>query len=157
MGLAVLMGIPQHAGAVKAYPRPIIVTQPDGTRVTVRIHGDESFHYVTTIDGFLLSKDKAGYFCYVDYDFTTGRKTVSAQRAHNVNERSSSEKTFITHLKAAPVVNADIKARRPITIRQPQKVTLNTSNTAAAVKAKAAADPEHQYLVILVNLNSETL
>lgn len=151
MGLAVLMGIPQHAGAVKAYPRPIIVTQPDGTRVTVRIHGDESFHYVTTIDGFLLSKDKAGYFCYVDYDFTTGRKTVSAQRAHNVNERSSSEKTFITHLKAAPVVNADIKARRPITIRQPQKVTLNTSNTAAAVKAKAAADPEHQYLVILVN------
>lgn len=151
MGLAVLLSMPQDVHAIKAYPRPITVTQPDGTKVTVRIHGDESFHYITTIDGFLLDKDKAGFFCYVNYDFTTGRKSITAQRAHNVNERSATEKTFITSLKAAKLVNADIKTRRTVTPKQPARIIKTGNNTTDAMKAKAATDPEHQYLVILVN------
>ena len=151
MGLAVLLCIPQGAGAVKAYPRPVIVTQPDGTKVTVRIHGDESFHYVTTIDGFLLDKDEAGYFCYVNYDFTTGRKSISGQRAHNVGERTAAEKTFVTGLKAAKLVNADIKTRRQVTAKQPARIVKTGKNATGAMKAKAASDAECQYLVILVN------
>ena len=148
---AVALCVPQAAEAVKAYPRPITVTQPDGTTVTVRIHGDESFHYVTTIDGFLLDKDKAGYFCYVDYDFTTGRKTITKQRAHNVGERNSAEKTLVAGLKAAKLVNADIKARRPVTVKQHKRVLKTGRKANGAMKAKAANQAESQYLVILVN------
>ena len=40
--------------AAPADPFPVEVTQPDGTRLTIVQHGDEDFHYVTTIDGVLL-------------------------------------------------------------------------------------------------------
>jgi hypothetical protein len=37
--------------AVPAYPKPVRVEQPDGTTLTVRVYGDERFHYATTVDG----------------------------------------------------------------------------------------------------------
>lgn len=40
--------------AVNAYPKPITVTQKDGTRLTVIGYGDEHHHYYTTTDGALL-------------------------------------------------------------------------------------------------------
>lgn len=163
VGLCLLLCLPQDAEAVKAYPRPITITQPDGSTITVRIHGDESFHYTTTIDGFLLEKDKAGYFCYVNYDFTTGRKTLSAQRAHNVGERDAAEKTFVSNLKAAKLVNADIKAKRPLTVKQPGRKVQPWLKKSPVAKASAAntatanaETAESKYLVILVNFADST-
>ena len=112
VGLGLLLCVPQDAEAIKAYPRPVTITQPDGTKITVRIHGDESFHYTTTIDGFMLERDKTGFFRYVNYDFNTGVKTLSAQRARNVGERTAEEKTFVANLKAAQLITADMKTRR---------------------------------------------
>ena len=40
--------------ADKAYPFPVEVVQQDGTTLTIVQHGDEYFHYVTTVDGVLL-------------------------------------------------------------------------------------------------------
>lgn len=37
--------------AVKAYPYPVTVTQPDGSRLTIRIFGDENHSWKTTLDG----------------------------------------------------------------------------------------------------------
>ena len=34
--------------AMPAYPFPIKVKQPDGSELTIRIYGDEWFHYTTT-------------------------------------------------------------------------------------------------------------
>ena len=53
------------AWAIKANPRPVAVRLPDGSTLTVRIHGDENFNYVTTLDGFLVQRDREGYFRYV--------------------------------------------------------------------------------------------
>ena len=49
------------AWAVKADPTPIVVTQPDGTRLTVVLHGDEHINWYSTLDGVLLVQTKAGY------------------------------------------------------------------------------------------------
>ena len=158
VGLGLLLCVPQDAEAVKAYPRPVTITQPDGTKITVRIHGDESFHYTTTIDGFMLERDKAGYFRYVNYDFNTGVKTLSAQRARNVGERTAEEKTFVANLKAAQLITADMKTRRtPMLkkhsravrpwLKKQQMMKANAANAAAANNV----DGESQYLVILVN------
>ena len=158
VGLGLLLCLPQDADAVKAYPRPVTITQPDGTKITVRIHGDESFHYTTTIDGFMLERDKAGYFRYVNYDFTTGRKTLSAQRARNVGERTAEEKAFVANLKAAQLITADMKTRRTPMLKQHGRKAqpwLKRQQTAKAGAANAPAlqaeTPESKYLVILVN------
>lgn len=158
VGLGLLLCVPQDAEAVKAYPRPVTITQPDGTKITVRIHGDESFHYTTTIDGFMLERDKTGFFRYVNYDFNTGVKTLSAQRARNVGERTAEEKTFVANLKAAQLITADMKTRRtPMLkkhsravrpwLKKQQMMKANAANAAAANNV----DGESQYLVILVN------
>lgn len=38
------------------------VTQPDGSTVTVRVEGDEHYHYYTTENGILLTVDENGFF-----------------------------------------------------------------------------------------------
>ncbi len=40
------------ADAVIANPEPQTVTQPDGSKVTVRVYGDEYFNYTLTADGY---------------------------------------------------------------------------------------------------------
>lgn len=158
VGLGLLLCVPQDAEAIKAYPRPVTITQPDGTKITVRIHGDESFHYTTTIDGFMLERDKTGFFRYVNYDFNTGIKTLSAQRARNVGERTAEEKTFVANLKAAQLITADMKTRRTPMLKKHGRAVRPWLKKQPMMKANAAnaaaannVDGESQYLVILVN------
>lgn len=47
--------------AVPAHPRPFQLKLYDGTEVTVRAVGDESFHYLVTLDGTPVVKTKRGY------------------------------------------------------------------------------------------------
>lgn len=153
----------QEAAAIKAYPRPISVRQPDGSTLIVRLHGDESYHYATSADGYMLAKDREGFFCYIDYDFSTGRRSLTGRRAHNVKERSDDEKTFISSLKPAKLVNADLKTRLTFTPKAPAR-TLSPQviapRKAARLKAGAGAATakikESQYLVILVNFADST-
>ena len=50
------------ARAVPADPTPAQLTQPDGTKFTAVLHGDEFFNYLTTADGYTIVKNKAGYY-----------------------------------------------------------------------------------------------
>ena len=52
-----IMAIPAKREAVK-------VAQPDGTTLTIRLHGDEWQHFTTTSDGYTVIKDKQGYYVY---------------------------------------------------------------------------------------------
>lgn len=44
---AMALSLPGMMAAVPADPRPRTVTNPDGSEVTVRVHGDEFFHFMT--------------------------------------------------------------------------------------------------------------
>lgn len=55
------------AMAVPAKPGPISMTQPDGSVIEVRLHGDEFHHFYTTPDGYLLSEENGGFY-YADID-----------------------------------------------------------------------------------------
>lgn len=50
------------ARAVPARPGTFRYTQPDGSVITLRLHGDEYFHWITTADGQVVAKDADGYF-----------------------------------------------------------------------------------------------
>ena len=56
------------ARAVPADPTPAVLSQPDGSQVTVVLHGDEFFNYLTTDDGYTVVKNAAGYYTYARLD-----------------------------------------------------------------------------------------
>lgn len=60
--LALLAGALYTLSAVPAYPGKIQVKQPDGSVVTVRIHGDEWLNYITDESGRVVARDADGFF-----------------------------------------------------------------------------------------------
>lgn len=60
--LALLLGALHILSAIPAYPGKIRVTQPDGSMITIRIHGDEWFHYITDETGQVVAQDADGFY-----------------------------------------------------------------------------------------------
>ena len=52
--LFILLCLCQQALAIPADPRPRVLTQPDGTSITVRLIGDEYHHYFLSQDSVPL-------------------------------------------------------------------------------------------------------
>lgn len=50
--------------AAPADPRPHTILQPDGTELTICLHGDEFANYTTTDDGFLIAANEQGVYEY---------------------------------------------------------------------------------------------
>lgn len=86
-----------NLSAVKAYPFPIEIQQPDGSMLTILLHGDESFNYRTTSDGFKIQKNKSGFFVYSEKDYH-GKIVPGKIIARNASERSTSELRYLSEL-----------------------------------------------------------
>ena len=53
--------------SVPANPEPIELTQPDGTKITVRLYGDEFYNWFEDVDGYTVIKDtETGYWKYAE-------------------------------------------------------------------------------------------
>ena len=90
--LLIAMGmVCMFAHATPADPTPAKVTQPDGTTVTVQLHGDEFFNYLTTLDGYTVVKNKAGYYTYARLD---GNQLVASDRIARDN-RTAADKAYL--------------------------------------------------------------
>lgn len=79
--------------AVKADPTPVIITQSDGTQLTIIQHGDEHFSWLSTTDGVLLTK--VGNDFYISDIDKFGYYKASNQLAHNTDNRSAAEQTIV--------------------------------------------------------------
>lgn len=78
-----------NAHAIPADPAPVQVTQPDGSKLTLVLHGDEFIHYTTTLDGYTVLKNAAGYYTYARLD---GNQLVPGDCvAHDVAHRTSAD------------------------------------------------------------------
>jgi len=60
--LTIALCFPAKITAVKAYPFPIEVQQPNGELIAIQLHGDEYFHYATTSDNLLVTQNEEGYY-----------------------------------------------------------------------------------------------
>ena len=90
-GLCCLM-----ARAIPADPTPVKVNQPDGTTLTIQLHGDEFFHFTTTVDGYTVLKNSGGYYTYARLD---GDRLVPGERiARDPDRRSAADLTFLSSL-----------------------------------------------------------
>lgn len=81
-----------HAGP--AYPGVITVTQPDGSTLKIRMHGDEHFGWATTQDGKPIAQKSDGYYYYANYA-ETGAMSFSSQRVTQ-SKSASGEAKFLT-------------------------------------------------------------
>ena len=101
----------QNLHAIPAYPGTLAMPLPDGTTISVRIHGDEHFSWYTTTDGYPLARQADGFFCYAR---TEGGATASTGvRASEPARRTAAEKALLATIdkKAAAGHMADRHAR----------------------------------------------
>lgn len=68
MFVAMLSGMPNNVSAVSAVPWAVEKVQPDGTKITVRLRGDENLHWIESLDGYTLMYDTQKFLVYADKD-----------------------------------------------------------------------------------------
>ena len=92
---AALLGA-SAAFAIPASPYPIVVTQPDGRQITLKINGDERYNFYTTVDGYTVMQNKAGFYVYAKKD--NGSLVPTATIARNADERSVAEVAMLNQI-----------------------------------------------------------
>jgi M6 family metalloprotease-like protein len=80
--------------AVPAYPYPINYRLPDGTEITIQLHGDEFLSWASSPDGYTLLINSVGYYEYAIED-NNGDLVPSGVRANNEIERTVEETYFL--------------------------------------------------------------
>jgi len=90
-----LISINQLSYGIPAYPFPVEIIQPDGTKIVVIQKGDEHVKWAQTIDGYSLMRNKSGVFEYST--ISSGNDMIpSGIPAKNQSERSPSDIQFLS-------------------------------------------------------------
>ena len=84
--------------AIPANPKSVDIPQPDGTTITLLMHGDEFRHFMTTSDGFTVVKGEDGFYRYADKG-ADGQLKATTIVARNVDERDNSQLSFLANRK----------------------------------------------------------
>jgi hypothetical protein len=66
--LVILIVFNHTAFGVSAYPYPVEITQPDGTKITIIQRGDESVKWAQTVDGYSILRNSRGIYEYATLD-----------------------------------------------------------------------------------------
>ena len=134
--------------AVPAHKKPVPVTQPDGTTVTIQMHGDEWMHFNTTVDGYSVVKNQQGYYVYAEKK--GGELKATSMVAHDATKRKANEVAFLQNIKKYQAPEMSKKtAQMKQTIQQRQQQTL---------KSRRAAQYDYNNvrgLVVLVQYNDK--
>lgn len=89
--LALICAITTAVWAVPARRGGIIITQPDGSELTVYQHGDEHFHWTTNENGEWISLDENGFY-----------RKIEAMNAEEIQARRMASPKRITY-RATPL------------------------------------------------------
>jgi len=95
LSLLVLICVAYVVGwSVGAYPYPVKLKQSDGTELTVRLKGDEWYHWTTTNDGYRIVQNASGIYEYAALS-KTGEVIASGRKANDASLRQSSELKYL--------------------------------------------------------------
>ncbi len=108
---AVFLNIFQNTYAIRAIKNPITVTQPDGSIVTILLHGDEFRNSRTTMDGYLVKKNSKGFFTYVNTD-PQAASTETNIIARDITKRTSNDINFLKTISKANTLSISNSAPR---------------------------------------------
>lgn len=85
--LGTVFAVPAHKGTAR-------VMQPDGTYVTISLHGDEYLHFNATDDGYSVVRNPQGYYVYAELN-AYGQLAATSQVAHEAAARQADELEFL--------------------------------------------------------------
>jgi hypothetical protein len=83
--------------AIPGIPKPVVITLPDNSKITIRVIGDENRHFLRTLDGYTLLYNDKGFLEYAILD-ENGLLKLSGVRAHDIRKRTKAEKKFLKKL-----------------------------------------------------------
>jgi hypothetical protein len=89
-----LLAIAVAIWAIPAAPGAVKVQQPDGSYVTILLHGDEWQSFNTTEDGYSVVKDDKGFYVYAQLE--KGLLKATKMIAHDAQQRQASEQAFLS-------------------------------------------------------------
>ena len=135
--------------AIPVNPRPCKIQQPDGTFVTLRMHGDEYLSYITTADGFTVVKDERGFWVYASKQ-ANGTLAATSVVAHDEAARTADEKSFLlsTPRQITPAMDSRMAKMRQEDFAS-RKQVLQKRRTARRTKANERG------LIILLEFNDK--
>jgi len=124
------------AKAVPAYPKPVKVTQPDGSVLTIQMHGDEYLHWATCGNS-LVVKGSDGYYHYASFDADGSSKVQGGIVRSNLTGNGSA-------------------------VMPPASAVAKAQDTRAKQTASAASDPdfplstgEKRFLILLIEFSDK--
>jgi immune inhibitor A len=130
-----------QAFAVPADPTPVPVVMPDGSSVTLILHGDEHMNFTTTSDGYTVVRRADGFYVYALLaDNVLVPTNVVARDAA---KRAAKEKSFLYGVSKFQHPVASLKADRMKSLR----------GYAAGAKPKNFDYSKFRGLIILANYN----
>ena len=104
--LALLVAGALTASAIPAHPRPVDVTQSDGSKLTLRLVGDEFNHRTMTVDGYTVLQRSNGDYVYA---VQSGAQLVPGNViAHNPQMRNAGELKMLSTLQKGLIDQAAV-------------------------------------------------
>ena len=90
---------------VPANPNPVVIEQPDGSKLTIIVKGDERCHWKETEDGYTILENKKGICEYAKLN-RKKELVCSGVKAKDIDKRSAKEIRFLQKTaKNLPVMN----------------------------------------------------
>ena len=142
------------AFAVPAMPTPITVTQPDGTKITIQLRGDEHLNWAETTDGFTLLRDSNGYWTFAEKD--SNGQLVASSLKYRGSSSEAKAKGLTPRLR---FTQTQVKEalQRPLsdTYNQAPKANIfkSTDKNQFMVDGTFPSTGKRKLLVLLVNYN----
>jgi immune inhibitor A len=130
-----------QAYAVPACPYVQKVTQPDGTELSIVMHGDEYYHYITTEDGYTVVKNNAGYYVYAQ--LSDGAIAETSIVAKDLNLRSINENAMLKAIGKGIIDKNAVKNVTATKLSERKKVLGNAKFDYSKFKG----------LIVLINFN----
>ncbi len=118
--------------AVPARPLPVEVEQPDGSKVTLTLRGDEYFHYYQTSDGYIVKDMADGWYRVVD---SNGEPTALA--ALDVADRTAAYKSDLSAINSASAFEKLREKTEAASVRRTQYREDRLSVKRAGTRSKA--------------------
>ncbi|MBR1882060.1 MAG: M6 family metalloprotease domain-containing protein, partial [Muribaculaceae bacterium] len=127
-----------QALAIPAHPGTTAMPQPDGTMITIELHGDEYYCFTTTADGYTLLQNEQGAY---EYARRSGDILVSTGvMAHDAALRTASENALLQGISRRVTDSAAITQSKAMRARRD-----------AAAKVQRYDYSKFRGLIILIN------
>jgi M6 family metalloprotease-like protein len=90
--------LPYIANAINANPYPVEFMQPDGSKITILMKGDEKVRWAETMDGYSIMFNRTGTY---EYSILNAENNMvpSGVQAKNQDERSVTDKSFLANIQ----------------------------------------------------------